>query len=205
MISIIDYGMGNLGSVLNMLKRAGCKEASITDDPNIIEKSNKIILPGVGYFDKAMESLNRKGLIPILEDKVLRDKTPIMGICLGMQLLFSHSEEGDCSGLGWIKGNIKKFNFDEKEDKYLIPHMGWNIAKRNKESLNIKQIQAESRFYFVHSYYAVCTNEKDILMTTEYGNEFVSGVESNNILGYQFHPEKSHRYGLNLFKNFISN
>ena len=203
MIAIINYGMGNLGSVLNMLRRLGNYEAIITSDLKKIESAEKLILPGVGSFKRAMDNLEQGGFLPILEKKVLQNKTPIMGICLGMQLLFNKSEEGDCNGLGWIKGDVVRFNFNEENGKLNVPHMGWNIVKIKKESGLVNNMFPENKFYFVHSYYAVCGDLNDVLMTTNYGHEFVSAVERDNIFGFQFHPEKSHRYGLNLFNNFL--
>lgn len=203
MITIVDYGMGNLGSVLNMLKHLGCYKASIASDLKKIETADKLILPGVGSFKKAMENLEEGGFLPILEDKVLQNKTPIMGICLGMQLLFNKSEEGGFNGLGWIEGDVVRFN--NKENKKLkIPHMGWNVVDIKKESNLSKDMYYENKFYFVHSYHALCRHENDVLMTTKYGYEFVSAVERDNISGFQFHPEKSHKYGKKLFENFIN-
>lgn len=203
MIAIINYGMGNLGSVLNMLKRLGDYEAIITSDLEKIESAEKLILPGVGSFKKAMENLEKGGFLPILKKKVLQNKTPIMGICLGMQLFFNKSEEGDCNGLGWIEGDVVRFN--NKDNKKLnIPHMGWNMVHIKKESNFSKDLYYENKFYFVHSYHAVCRDENDVLMATKYGYEFVSAIERDNIYGFQFHPEKSHKYGKKLFENFMS-
>ena len=204
MIAIINYGMGNLGSVLNMLRRSGNYEAIITSDLKKIESAEKLILPGVGSFKKAMENLEQGGFLPILEKKVLQNKTPIMGICLGMQLLFNKSEEGDCNGLGWIEGDVVRFNINRGNKKLNIPHMGWNIVHLKKESNLSLDLYYENKFYFVHSYHAVCRDENDVLMTTKYGYEFVSAIERDNISGYQFHPEKSHKYGKKLFENFIN-
>jgi imidazole glycerol-phosphate synthase subunit HisH len=204
-IAIVNYGMGNIGSIANMLKKAGA-DCYIADEKNKIEKAEKIILPGVGAFDKAMNNLTELGFIDILTYKVKVEKIPVLGICLGMQILLETSEEGVKHGLGWIKGNVRKFRFQNIENKSLkIPHMGWNTLLQKKGCELFKNLNSQSRFYFVHSYYVVCTDPEDILAITEYGNGFVSAIARNNILGAQFHPEKSHRFGLQLLKNFSEN
>jgi len=200
MITIIDYGMGNLGSVQNMLKKIG-EKSLVTSSKEDVQKATKLFLPGVGAFDKAMENLVKLDLIEIIKDKTERDKTPILGICLGMQLLLDKSEEGKLNGLSLIEGESKKF--DSKS--LIVPHMGWNEVKEKKENKMFNNMDLDRRFYFVHSYAVSCNNEDDILTTTEYGQEFVSSFARDNIVGVQFHPEKSHRYGMTLFKNFIEN
>jgi len=202
MITIIDYKMGNLGSIQNMLIRIG-EKSIITNNIKDIEKANKIILPGVGSFDKAINNLNALNLIEIIKRKANDEKIPILGICLGMQLLSEKSEEGILTGLALIQGEVKKFNFMDPVKKYKIPHMGWNIVKKVKSSPLTDNIAEDSRFYFVHAYHFVCYRETDILLTTDYGYEFVSAVANDNILGVQFHPEKSHRFGMQLLKNFV--
>ena len=205
MVVIVDYGMGNLGSVKNMLKKIGA-ESIITSDKTTIGKATKIILPGVGSFDSAMKNLDDLGLIDIIKKKVLVDKTPIMGICLGMQLLINGSEEGDLEGFGFIDAEAKKFNFGNLDEILPIPHMGWNKTDVKKASKLYKDNNDNNRrFYFVHSYAVECKNKGDILTTTNYGYSFVSSFEKDNILGCQFHPEKSHKYGMKLFKNFVEN
>ena len=199
-----DYGMGNLGSVLNMLKRVRAHDSIITSDLCQIEEAEKLILPGVGSFKKAMQNLDRSGFLPVLKKKVLQEKTPIMGICLGMQLLFEHSEEGNYEGLGWVAGKVVRFSFEENNGQLKVPHMGWNIIKSKKESPLIQNMYYENKFYYVHSYHAICKYEEDILLTTRYGYDFVSGVEKENIYGFQFHPEKSHKYGKKLLENFVN-
>jgi glutamine amidotransferase len=158
-------------------------------------------LPGVGHFDKAMENLEKLGLIETIKKKALKDKTPILGICLGMQLMCKSSEEGTRLGLGLIDANVKRFNFSHNNLK--IPHMGWNIASPKKDSSLFTKHITDTRFYFVHSYYVVCNDTKDTLTTTNHGCEFTSSFEHNNIIGVQFHPEKSHRFGMEVLKNFI--
>jgi len=200
MIVIIDFGMGNLGSIKNMLEKIGTK-VIISSKSKDIEKADKLILPGVGAFDNAMNNLQKLNLIPILNKKVLEDKIPILGICLGMQLLMEKSEEGKLKGLRWIKGEVIKFKF--KGNSLKTPHMGWNTLKiLDKKSLFANNSK-EVRFYFVHSYHVVCKNKENILATTNYGYDFTSAVHKGNIYGTQFHPEKSHKFGLKLLKNFI--
>jgi glutamine amidotransferase len=200
MIVIVNYGMGNLGSIQNMLKKNGCN-SSISNDINTIEKATKIILPGVGNFKQAMQNLRDLDLISVLNSKVIEKKTPILGICLGMQLMTSFSEEGNVQGLNWINANTKKFKFEDLS--YKVPHMGWNdIIIRKENSLN-NMLELPARFYFVHSYYVDCSDEKDILHSTIYNTNFTSAFNKENIYGVQYHPEKSHVFGRQLLKNFI--
>ena len=202
MIVIIDYGMGNLGSVLNMFRRVSTKEVIISSDPEKIKKADKLILPGVGSFKKAILNLNDREFKPLLKDKVLVNKTPILGICLGMQLFFESSEEGDIKGLGWLKGKVVRFQNFERNNKLKIPHMGWNFVKIKKKSKLTYNLNEQNKFYFVHSYHVAYNDKTDILMNSNYGYKFVSAVENENIFGFQFHPEKSHNYGKVIFKNF---
>lgn len=197
MITIIDYGMGNLGSINNMIKKIGHKSI-ITSDIKEIQKATKLILPGVGSFDNGIKNLTELGIKEILNQKVLEDKIPIMGICLGMQLMTQNSEEGNLPGLGWIEASAKKFISDSLK----VPHMGWNTIKHEKTSRLFDEYDTEKRYYFVHSYYVESTHNCDILTTTNYTHYFVSSFEKENIIGVQFHPEKSHRFGMDLFKKF---
>ncbi len=200
MIIIVDYGMGNLGSVLNMFKKVGAS-AKISSDLDEISKAKKILLPGVGAFDTAMKCIKDTGMTEILNQKALVDKIPILGICLGMQLLTNKSEEGKLPGLGWIEGET--FNFKDRIDGSLkVPHMGWNIVDINKENAITNNFKREVRFYFVHSYFVKVKNPINSMMTTSYGISFDSAIVRDNIFGAQFHPEKSHKFGMNLFKNF---
>lgn len=200
MITIINYGMGNLGSVQNMFKRIGV-QSEICGDPEGIAKATKLLLPGVGAFDAAMERIDESGLTDILNKKVLEEKVPTLGICLGMQLMTKSSEEGVLPGLGWLPAKSYKFNFPE-DSKLKVPHMGWNRVYIKKESPLIKDLPEEPRFYFVHSYYIKCENDEDVLTTTPYGTDFDSIVQRGNVYGAQFHPEKSHKFGMKLLENF---
>lgn len=201
MIVIIDYNLGNPGSILNMIKKIGYN-AVLTSDIKQLENASKIILPGVGSFDTGVRNLKNLNLINLLNKKVIEEKTPILGICLGMQLMTLSSEEGKEKGLGWLNAITKKFNFQNKELK--VPHMGWNTITLRKHSKLFNEMEnQENRFYFVHSYAVECHDENDILTTTCYGYEFVSSFEKENIIGVQFHPEKSHKFGMQLLKNFI--
>jgi glutamine amidotransferase len=201
MITIIDYKTGNLGSIQNILKRIG-EESIVTSDKNVISDARKIILPGVGAFDTGMRNLAELDLIDILNKKALSEKIPVLGICLGMQLLSSGSEEGSLPGLGWISAVTRRFVFRDVQE-YKIPHMGWNFISQHKESRLLTGMYPEPRFYFVHSYYFKADDPSDILTTTTYETEFVSSVEKGKILGVQFHPEKSHKFGMRLLKNFV--
>ncbi len=175
-------------------------DSQITSDPIGIASANRLILPGVGHFQHGMEQLEQMGLIEVLNKVVVEDKKPILGICLGMQLLTKFSEEGNIEGLGFIDAQTKKFDLDDPKLK--IPHMGWNTVKFNKKSELITEIRSNPRYYFVHSYYVECNDQDDVLCTTEYGQNFVSGFQHENIFGLQFHPEKSHRFGMELLQNF---
>lgn len=199
MITIIDYGMGNLGSVQNMLNRIGV-QSQITSDITDIEKADKLLLPGVGAFGAAMKLIKEKNLADILNFKVIERKTPVLGICLGMQLLTKQSEEGNVEGLGWINAVTKKFQFQDNDLK--IPHMGWNFIDIKQKSAFTENLNAESKFYFVHSYYVECADSANVLATTFYGNEFHSIIHNENIFGAQFHPEKSHKFGMQILSNF---
>lgn len=201
MIVIIDYGMGNCGSMQNMIKKSGFK-AIISGKQEDIELATTLILPGVGAFDNAMVKLTESGLINIIKKKVLIDKVRFLGVCLGMQLLFSHSEEGKHSGLGWLEGSVERFSFSAPELLSLkVPHMGWNEISSPSDSFIFKEME-HPRFYFVHSFHVNCPKEY-VIGETIYGYNFVCAVNKENIFGAQFHPEKSHKFGLQFFKNFL--
>lgn len=201
MILILDYGMGNVGSIMNMLIKIGAT-AVISSKREDIENADKIILPGVGAFDNAMINLDRLKIIPALNAAVLEKRVPILGICLGMQLLSERSEEGTLPGLGWINAKTIRFNFDSCSPPLRIPHMGWNSIAVKKSGSILDNIGDEPRFYFVHSYHVVCKDESNILATTTYGIEFHSAIIQDNIIGTQFHPEKSHKFGMQVLRNF---
>lgn len=203
MIAVIDYGMGNIGSVLNMLMRLGVT-ARITSSKADVDTAEKIILPGVGRFDQGMKNLAESGLRGILEKRVIDQGVPILGICLGMQLFSRRSEEGALEGLGWIDAETVRFRFDASAVKLRVPHMGWNsLEKRTDHSFTRNLFEmADLRFYFAHSYHIECHFERNVLAETIHGYAFPSVICKDNILGVQFHPEKSHRYGLALIKNF---
>lgn len=199
MIVVIDYGMGNIASILNMFKRIGEREVTLSGNAAVIEKADKILLPGVGSFDNGMKNLKVSGLLPVLNKKALVDKVPVLGICLGMQLLTRRSDEGVEPGLGWIDADTKKFSFDTSDIK--IPHMGWNYIRVQKESPLLAK-GASKKFYFVHSYYVSCDKQEDVLAVARYGIDFTCMVQKDNIYGAQFHPEKSHKFGMELLENF---
>ena len=201
MVTIIDYGMGNIGSITNMIKRIGYS-AEVSSDITQIQAATKIILPGVGHFDMAMQNIKKLGLFNIIRKKAIEDKTPILGICLGMQIMCKGSEEGTEEGLGLIDAEVKRFHFLAGL-KLKVPHMGWNIVEPIKNYSLFTEMSEEKRFYFVHSYHVVCNDENDIAAATNYGYDFTSSFGRDNIMGVQFHPEKSHKFGMQLLKNFI--
>lgn len=200
MITIINYGLGNLGSVQNMLKRIGapCK---ITSDLKEIEEAEKILLPGVGAFDSAIQKIDELNLRSVLVKKAKVDKIPFLGICLGMQLLTRNSEEGVLKGLDLVPAKTIKFKFDNTLN-LKIPHMGWNFVKQNTPSKLTEDFTPEHRFYFVHSYKVVCDDNTNSILKTNYGGDFDSAIQNENVYGTQFHPEKSHKYGMHLLTNF---
>ena len=202
MIVIIDYGMGNLGSVVNMFKKVGIT-SKVSSDISVIGDAEKLILPGVGAFDNGIKNLRERGLISILNSKVLRDKTPILGLCLGMQLFTHRSEEGKMPGLGWLDAETIRFKFQPLDAYLKIPHMGWNTIQICQPNPIFVDMNNDVRFYFVHSYHVVCSDEHMVLAKTHYGYEFASVVGKENIVGTQFHPEKSHRFGMKLLTNFV--
>lgn len=202
MIVIVHYVMGTLGSVLMSLKRilTDAKLRTCADD---IFNADKLILPGVGHFSNGMKKISDMGYIEVLNEKVLNQKIPILGICLGMQLFAKFSEEGNVEGLSWLDAEVVRFKIEDRI-KYKVPHMGWNSVEINKKNQLMNNVPESELFYFVHSYHLVCNSVEDILTTTNYSYNFTSSVQKNNIYGTQFHPEKSHDWGLQIIKNFVA-
>tara|TARA_S200000501_G_C20571975_1_gene633341 strand:+ start:130 stop:768 length:639 start_codon:yes stop_codon:yes gene_type:complete len=201
-ITIVDYRMGNLGSIRNMLSYLGF-ESKISNRIEDINEADFLVLPGVGKFDSAMKNIKNLKLDDILKENVLEKKTPILGICLGMQIMCLSSEEGNQKGLGFIDYEVKKFKFS-KESNLKVPHMGWNYLSKTSDGILLKKLVENPRFYFVHSYYVEDSELPFKSSLSEYGRNFVSSFEKNNIFGVQFHPEKSHKFGKELFKNFLN-
>lgn len=201
MIAVIDYGMGNVGSIINMLKKIGVP-AVLASETDEIEKADKLILPGVGSFDSGMQKLRFSGLSELIIKQAVEHQKPLLGICLGMQLLGRKSEEGQASGLGLIPFDNKRFVFEENTH-LKIPHMGWDIAQTMiEDDPLVAGLDLIQRYYFVHSFHAVCDSEENVLMRCEYGYSFAAAVKKGNIYGVQFHPEKSHKFGMALLENF---
>ncbi len=199
-VVIINCGLGNLASVKNMIKKVGGSSV-ISSDHEEINATEKLVLPGVGHFKKGMENLKESGLYEVVNKKVVEDKTPILGICLGMQLMTSHSEEGDVDGFGWIDAQTTKFSFDDPSVK--VPNIGWNEINYAKDS--VFNTDEQQRYYFVHSYKVSCNNQSDVLATANYGGlDYVCAFQKENIVGMQYHPEKSHRFGMEVFKKFLA-
>ena len=203
MITIIDYGVGNLNSIRNMLKKIGV-DSVISSEPSAIESAEKLILPGIGSYEYGMKKLRGSTFFDTLQQKVLENKTPILGVCLGAQLLLNGSEEGEpVAGLGWIEGKAVRFDQTLMADNFKVPHMGWNELQIKKESRLFTDVRPDHRYYFVHAYHMVCNHEADILAESNYSYNFVAAVEKQHIVGVQFHPEKSHKFGMKLYENFI--
>jgi imidazole glycerol-phosphate synthase subunit HisH len=199
MIIILEYGIGNISSIRNMLKKAGVK-AIISSDPAAVADAEKLILPGVGHFDHCMTELKKAPFYDTLQQKVLHDKIPVLGVCVGHQMLFDESEEGNVKGLGWIEGKVIKFKQEQMPPGYKIPHMAWTDTEPVVDSPLFHGIE-EPRFYFVHSYHAACEPQY-VQATARYGCTFTASVKKENIYGVQFHPEKSHKFGMKLYGNF---
>lgn len=202
MIVIVDYGLGNLKSIDNMLDLAGI-ESVISSEPDILRAASKLILPGVGHFRFGMESMHERGLVDVLNERVLQARVPILGICLGAQLLGRGSEEGNFSGLNWVPMETVAFDKARMLHGEKVPHMGWAATSHTRGSLFFGMSDT-SRFYYVHSYHFLCDDLNMVMCTAEHGYRFASGVAHRNILGVQFHPEKSHAYGRQLLKNFAA-
>lgn len=201
MITIVDSGVANTGSMVNMLNRIGA-DCRVTSIPDLIRSAEKLILPGVGSFDAGMNGLLRAGLIEALRDRVLNDGVPLLGVCLGMQMLTRKSEEGILPGLGLINAQTIRWKFDPASTGLKIPHMGWNSVTACNSSPLFQNMEEQPRFYFVHSYHVQCEDVDTIAATVNHGYEAVAAISERNILGVQFHPEKSHRFGKHLLENF---
>jgi len=197
---VLDLKIANVGSVVNMVRRIGA-EVTASADPHVVGQATKIIFPGVGSYDHGVQELHSSGLFEALSRRVLVDKVPILGICLGMQLFTRRSEEGQLDGLGWVDADVRRFKPQNSTIK--VPHMGWDYVALGKSSPLFYDMSDDARFYFVHSYYVTCADESDVIARTHYDIDFVSAFQKDNICGVQFHPEKSHRYGKQILQNFI--
>ena len=201
MITIIDYGSGNISAIGNIYEKLNIPY-NVAKTPEQVRGAEKLFLPGVGAFDETIARLDETGFRDVLDFEVLKNKVPIIGICVGMQILAESSEEGNLPGLGYIKGHVKKIIDTTLQSKPKLPHLGWNLVDICRSHEIFKDIDHEIGFYFLHSYYFECSNNEDVLATTYYGKEFASAVNCENIFGFQFHPEKSHQNGIKLLENF---
>ena len=201
MIHIIDYGLGNIQAFLTMFKRLGV-EAVRASTSEELQGARKLILPGVGAFDHAMELLNQSGMRPALESLVLNEKVPVLGICVGMQMLASSSEEGKLPGLGWVRGRVRSFRSEPRSVDLPLPHMGWNDVNPQSGSPLFSGLEADARFYFLHTFFFQCDEPAHVAASATYGLNFSCAVSAGNVHGVQFHPEKSHQFGAKLLKNF---
>ncbi|MBX7131443.1 MAG: imidazole glycerol phosphate synthase subunit HisH [Fimbriimonadaceae bacterium] len=202
MIAILDYGIGNLLSVKNMLRKAGVTDVLIVASADEVRRADKLVLPGVGHFGNGMKKLRASGMFDALNERVTVDKTPVIGICLGAQMLTRGSEEGKEEGLGWIDAHCERFDPQKMSEPLAVPHMGWAEVVACKESRLLRDLPGHPRFYFTHSYHIVCNDPMDRLLAATYGIDFTAAVERGNIVGTQFHPEKSHKFGMRLLANF---
>jgi glutamine amidotransferase len=201
MISIIDYGIGNIKAFTNIYKELKLPSISVTK-PQQLKTSSRLILPGVGTFDQAMDRLNKSGMRDDIEELVFEHNVPILGVCVGMQIMADSGEEGHLAGLGWINGSVKKINVSRESSSNPLPHMGWNNVKSTPDDQLFKSLNQNSQFYFLHSYYFDCKLSDNVMATATYGETFTCAIKSSNIFGVQFHPEKSHQNGITLLKNF---
>jgi len=198
-VVVVDYDMGNVGSIVNMMKKIG-HAVEVSAAPDTIRNADRLILPGVGSFAAGMENIRARGLVDVLNEKVVGQRTPVLGICLGMQLLGESSDEGGSPGLGWIPSESIRFS----SESLRVPHMGWNDVAPVEPHWLFANEPDDMRFYFVHSYHVVCKDSQDLIATAKYGIDFSAAVGRGHIFGVQFHPEKSHRFGMQLLRNFMS-
>jgi imidazole glycerol-phosphate synthase subunit HisH len=201
MITIVDYGLGNITAFLNVYRRANIP-ARTASTGGELAGSTRLILPGVGHFDHAMRQLETSGMRPVLDDLVLRQRVPVLGICVGMQMLAHGSDEGEERGLAWIEGHVRSFASLPPASRLPLPHMGWNDVRATDDGSLFRGMGRNARFYFLHSYYFECARPRDVLAVAEYGAEFGCAVNAGNVFGVQFHPEKSHHFGTQLLRNF---
>ncbi|MEJ6002166.1 imidazole glycerol phosphate synthase subunit HisH [Paucibacter soli] len=201
MIRIVDYGVGNIQAFMTMFKRLDLP-ATRARSAAELEGATRLILPGVGAFDQAMHLLNQSGMRPCLEEMVLGQQVPVLGICVGMQMLATGSDEGELPGLNWVPGRVRSFDSHPKSRELPMPHMGWNDLRIKPGNKLFKDFEPEPRFYFLHSYYFACENPEHVAATADYGHDFDCVVSNGHIHGVQCHPEKSHHFGAQLLKNF---
>ena len=201
MITIVEYGLGNVRAFWNVYRQLNV-EVKLAKTAVDLQGAEKLILPGVGQFDHAMRRLQGCGMLETLEGLVVRQRVPVLGVCVGMQILARSSDEGELPGLGWIDGHVRKFEPVGSSDELLIPHMGWNEVQASLNASLFNQMNEQPRFYFLHSYYFQCDRPEDVAANCVYGVEFNCAVNRDNVYGVQFHPEKSHRCGTQLLKNF---
>jgi imidazole glycerol-phosphate synthase subunit HisH len=202
MVAIIDYGVGNLTSILNMHRRLGI-EAAITGEAELIQRADRLLIPGVGHFDTCMQNFSNSGLRPLVERRALEDKIPVLGICVGAQMMTRGSEEGKEKGLGWVNADTVRFRLNGNSD-LKVPHMGWTDLRPERTSDLWTGMPDEPRFYFAHSYHFSFDSTEYVTGTADYGYDFVCAFRKENIYGVQFHPEKSHKYGMKLIANFAA-
>lgn len=202
MLVIVDYGLGNLGSIANMLARLGAQPV-VSSEHDVIRTASKLIIPGVGAFDRGMQNLRERGLVDVLSEKAIEERVPVLGLCLGMHLFTRGSEEGTEPGLGWLEADTVRFQFAGNGSPLKVPHMGWSDVSVQRAHYLFGDDEEERRYYFVHSFHVTCSDPELVLGETTYGDSFASVVARDNIVGVQFHPEKSHRYGMALLRNFV--